>query len=70
MLQTSMMVKLAGILLLLFSPWGEIHLKEFLWVPSCSELEDEVMEVKSFPSFFTGPSSVFAICRVSAAVSL
>ena len=46
-----MMVRLTRILLLSFSPWGEIPLKESLLVPSSSELEDRVMKVKSFQAF-------------------
>lgn len=50
-LHKSMMVRLTRILLLSFSPWDEIPLKESLLVPSSSELEDRIMEVKSFQAF-------------------
>lgn len=61
-LQTSMAVRLAGILLLPFSQRDEIPLKEPLLLPSCSG-ERNGSSVKCFLHFFMQPFSVFDLCR-------
>lgn len=57
------MVRFAGLLLLSFSPCGELPLSGFLLVPSCSWLGYAAIQAKCFFHFSTWPFFNLGLCR-------